>query len=91
MARVEVTFKIMPEGPDTDLKKVLAEATKKIEEFGGKIFHTEEEPIGFGLKAVKVSFKMDEAKGDTEPLENTIKTIPHVLNVEVTNVTRALG
>ena len=39
---------------------------------------TEQEPIAFGLKALKIIFVMDEAKGSTDELESKIKEIEGV-------------
>ena len=64
---------------------------EKISEFGGEVGKVEEEPIAFGLIALKVSFIVDEDKGDTEPLENGLKEIDGVANADVVGVTRTLG
>ena len=82
----------MPESPEVDLSKVIEDAKKKIAEFAGEgEVKVEEEPIAFGLKAVKIIFVMDEAKGATDPLEEQIKEIDGVNSVEVVDVRRAVG
>ena len=92
MANVVVTLKIMPESPEVDLNKVEEAAKKTIAEFAGEgETKTEQEPIAFGLKALKIIFVMDEAKGATDPLENKIKEIEGVNSVEVVDVRRAIG
>jgi len=91
MAQVIVTVKIMPESPDSDLKAIEETSKKQIAEFGGEVGKVEIEPIAFGLNALKLFFVMDESKGDTEPLENTLKNIEQVQSVEVTDVRRAIG
>ena len=92
MAQVVVTLKIMPESPDIDLNALESEAKKKIIEFAGPgDTKSEQEPIAFGLKAVKIIFIMDEAKGSTEPLEDSISEIKGVQSVEVSDVRRAIG
>ncbi|MBI4450922.1 elongation factor 1-beta [Candidatus Woesearchaeota archaeon] len=92
MARVIVTLRIMPDHPGANLQRIKTEANKAIKKFcneeSGK---TEEEPIGFGLVALKLYFIMDEAKGSTEPLEKDIAAIPEVGGVEVIDVRRAMG
>ncbi len=96
MASVIVTLRIMPKGPDVDLDKVYDAACKNIREFvdqkhkEGEI-RKEIEPIGFGLKALKLLFVMDESLGSTEKLEEKIKTLPDVESVEATDVRRAIG
>ncbi|MBI4016545.1 MAG: elongation factor 1-beta [Candidatus Aenigmarchaeota archaeon] len=91
MAKVEVTLKIMPEGPGSDLKKIAEAVKKAVEDFGGKVYHEEVKPLGFGIKEIYFTFLMDESTGDTEPLEEKIVKIAEVQSVKVTNVTRALG
>ncbi len=92
MANVVVTLKIMPKSPEIDLGKVEEEAKKLIAEFAGEgETKSEQEPVAFGLKALKIIFVMDEAKGATDPLENKIKEIDGVNSVEVIDVRRAIG
>jgi len=92
MARVVVTLKIMPESPETGLNSIETQAKEKISDFSqSKEMKTEQEPIAFGLKAVKITFVMEESKGSTEALEENIKTIAGVNSVEVIDVRRAIG
>lgn len=91
MANVLITFKIMMESPEIDLATVESAATKTITDYGAKVLKAEQEPVAFGLKAVKLIIIMDEKKGDTEPLENKIKEIQGVRNIEVTDIRRAVG
>lgn len=92
MAKVIVTIKIMPVSPETDLEKVQEGALEKIKTFAGEGETKQEiEPVAFGLKALKITFVMDEAKGATDPLEQEIQTIEGVNSVEVIDVRRAIG
>jgi len=85
-------MKIMPESPDTDLSAIEAEAKKKIEGFAGEgDMKVEQEPVAFGLKALKILFVMDESKGSTESLEKEVSGIAGVNSVEITDVRRAIG
>lgn len=93
MAQAIITLKIMPTSPDEDLAKIQHAAEQAIDHFvgekGEKRFAIE--PIAFGLKALKITFVMDEAKGSTEPLEQTIAKLNGVQSVDVTDVRRAVG
>jgi elongation factor 1-beta len=86
----------MPTGPDANLDKIYEAASKHIREFvdqkhkDGEI-RKEIEPIGFGLKALKLLFVMDESLGSTEKLEEKIKALPDVESAEATDVRRAIG
>lgn len=92
MAQVVVTLKIMPESPEEDLSNIQEKALHHIREFAGKgDTKITEEPIAFGLKALKIIFIMDEKLGSTESLEEDIKTVSGVQSVEVTDVRRAIG
>ena len=92
MANVVVTMRIMPQNPGIDLSKIEALAKKEIVEFcNSREFKTQVEPVAFGLKALNIFFVMDESKGSTEKLENTISQIDGVESVEVTDVRRAIG
>ncbi len=92
MAKVVVTLKVMPEGTEVNLEELKEKVEKEIKEFtdGGEI-KIEEEPIGFGLSSLKFLFVMEEEKGSTDPLEEKIKEIEGIGNVEVTDVRRAIG
>ena len=92
MARVVVTLKIMPESPESDISSIQIKAEKEIKKFTGNTeIKAEQEPIAFGLKALKLFFVMDESKGSTEELENKIKQIKAVNSVETVDVRRAIG
>jgi elongation factor 1-beta len=92
MANVIITMKIMPESPDSDLSAIEVEAKKKIEGFAGEgDMKVEQEPVAFGLKALKILFVMDESKGSTESLEKEVSGIAGVNSVEITDVRRAIG
>jgi elongation factor 1-beta len=90
MANVLVTIKIMPESPDVDLGTVANGASARIAAVG-LLMKTEQLPIAFGLKALMLTFLMDEAKGSTEPLENELAGLQGVGSVDVTDVRRAIG
>jgi elongation factor 1-beta len=92
MANVIITLKIMPESPEVNLNSVEEQTKKHIIEFAGNTeFKTEQEPIAFGLKALKIIFVMDESRGSTEALENKIREISGINSVEVVDVRRAVG
>ena len=93
MGKAIITLKIMPESPESDLDSVQSAAEKMIDSFTGEEAEkrVELEPVAFGLKAVKLTFVMDQEKGSTEELEKEITTIDGVNSVDVVDVRRALG
>ena len=92
MAQIVITLKIMPESPEIDLNSIEEQAKAKIIDFSqSKEMKTEQEPVAFGLKALKITFVMDESKGSTDALEEQIKKISGVNSVEAVDVRRAIG
>jgi len=80
---VIVVFKITPD--DIDSFQAVKEA---VEKFGPK--RTEEEPIAFGLNAVKATFLVPEIDGKMDELEENLNSIEHVGSVEVVHMSRSL-
>ncbi len=91
MANVIITFRIMPESPSVNLNWISGQVSNLIAEFGGNVGKVEEEPIAFGLKALKIYFVLDEQKGSTQHLEEKISLISGVNSIEVVDVRRAIG
>lgn len=90
MGTALLKIKIMPTSPDADLKKIESEAKKIVEAKKGRNCRTEEEPIAFGLKAVIVSFDIDESQ-ELEPIEEGLKKIKNVSSAQVVDMRRAFG
>jgi len=91
MADVVITLRVMPDSPEIDLKVVQDKINHLVKEFGGEVGKIEEEPVGFGLTALKFFFVMSEDIGSTDDLEEKILQLPEVSNVEVVDVRRAIG
>ena len=91
MARIVVTMDIMPGDPKINLEKLQKDAEKKIIAFGGDIGKVLVEPIAFGLNVVKIMFIMDENKGSTDPLEQSIMELAGVSSAKVSDVRRTVG
>lgn len=81
MGKVAMNIKIMPSFPEVDVEKISKEIKKQLEVKDLKI-----EPIAFGLKAIKVLVIVDDSEG-SEKVENTIKNIEGVGEVEIESVT----
>jgi translation elongation factor aEF-1 beta len=91
MAKVIITFRIMPESIETNLNSIEKMANEAITAFGGEPGKTEIEPIAFGLNALKIFFILDEKRGSTEELEKKINSMEGVESCEVIDVRRAIG
>jgi translation elongation factor aEF-1 beta len=92
MARVIITFTIMPVSPEVDFAAIEEKAKQEITAFAGETeFKVELKPVAFGLKSLNVIFVMDEDKGSTEELEKKISGIEGVNSCEVSDVRRTIG
>jgi len=84
LGKVAVTFKVMPEGVDVDLESIL----EKAKDLLGERFHTSsEDPIAFGLKALKIVALFDDAEGMPEDVEKSLSSIDGVQSVEILELT----
>ena len=91
MAMVILTFKVMPTSPEVNMENLTKQVETKITSYGGDVKESKLEPVAFGLKAIIIRFSLDEAKGSTDPLEDSIKEIKEVTTVDTIAVSRAMG
>jgi len=83
MGSVAVILRVMPESPEIDiedLKRALRVKLPGIQEI-------KEEPIGFGLKALKVLAVVNDAGGETDAIEKSLNQVPGVERAEIIEVT----
>ena len=85
MAQVIVTFRVMPTGIDTNLDNLEKEIKAAVNPE-----RVNKEPIAFGLVALNVTVLVEDAGGQLEYVENKLKAINGVSEVEVTEITRTL-
>ena len=88
MARLIARIKILPAEAETDLAGVVESLKKSIPE-GMEIKAHAKEPIAFGLNAIVGDFMLDDAEGQMDKLEEAIKGIMGVGEIEVMNISRA--
>lgn len=88
MADVAGILKVMPENPDVDLEALQQKITDAVP--GDALERIEEEPIGFGLVALKVTVVVDDGEGGTEPVEAALAALEDVQSVEVLDVRRLM-
>ncbi len=88
MARVAVILRVLPSSIDLDLNELKAKIEGSLPE-GYKIESSGVEPIAFGLKALKLVVSMpEETEGGTEALEQVLRSMPEVDEVEIEAVHR---
>ncbi len=85
MAEVIVGFKVLPKEVDIDIDKL--EENIKSEIRPEKI---QRQPIAFGLVAILVTKFIPDAEGELEKMENKIRSIENVGEVEIIGMTRSL-
>lgn len=90
MTDMLVTMKFMPESPEVDLDAIKAKASELITAKEGTMAKDELEPIAFGLKALKLTFTIDETK-DLDPIEEEVSGIEGVNSVQIVDMRRTLG
>lgn len=95
MAVAVITVKVMPKSPEVNLEELQEKVQALIREFterdDPRDQKVEIEPVAFGLKALKIIFTMDEAKGSPDAIEEKAKAIEGVQSFEVVDVRRAIG
>ncbi len=88
MGMVALTFKIMPESPDTDLAKLKEEIKKAVSKHAGiELKNIIEKPVAFGLKSLEVLITMPDKVSGTDALEEDLSNIPAVSSVEAGDIT----
>ena len=92
MAKAIITFKLMPESPDTDLKTIAAQALVIAKENGaiGQM-QSKEEPIGFGIVSVLVLAMYSVDESDFDGIAQKMAKISGVESAEVAKMDLALG
>ncbi len=85
------TLRILPESVETNLDD-LEKAVRKLVPSHMELYKSEREPIAFGLEALRIMvLTTDDDKGDITPLEESIRGLEAVSEVEVVDVRRTLG
>jgi elongation factor 1-beta len=85
MAEVIVGFKILPKTVETDLDKLEQKIKEAIDPE-----KMEREPIAFGLVAIHVVKLIPDAGGEMEAVENKLRAIEEIGEIEVTGISRGL-
>jgi elongation factor 1-beta len=82
MGQVAVLFRLMPQGPETDMRG-MGEAVKTVLPQGVVVRGMQVKDIAYGLKSLLVSVVMNDQGGILQSTEEALAKVPHVESVEV--------
>jgi elongation factor 1-beta len=83
MGNVALILRVMPESPEIDiedLKNRLRAEIKGLQDM-------REEPIGYGLKALKIAVVVSDAAGESDAIEGEIMALDGVERAEIIELT----
>jgi len=87
MARLVARIRILPADAESNLDGVVRSLKSSMPE-GMEMKGHAMEPIAFGLNAIVGDFLLDDAEGQMDRLEESIKGVEGVGQIEVTNISR---
>jgi elongation factor 1-beta len=87
MARLIARIRIMPADAESNLDRVVQSIKTSMPQ-GMEMKGHAMEPIAFGLKAIVGDFLLEDAEGQMDRLEETIKGVEGVGEIDVMNISR---
>ena len=83
MGNVALILKVMPESPEVNLEELKAEIRKTLP----GVKEIVEEPIGFGLKALKLVVVVSDQGGESDAVEGKLGSLKGVERAEIVELT----
>ena len=87
MAKILLVVKILPTGTEVNLDELVNAIRNNLKD-GIELIKFEKEPLAFGLEFIKAQFTLNDAEGQMESLENSVRSVEGVSELEVLNMSR---
>lgn len=87
MSKLVARIKMLPSESDADIDSIPKILKETLPE-GFKLLAHKKEPLAFGLYSLLADFTLDDSEGQMELLEETIRKVEAVGEIEVINVSR---
>lgn len=87
MSKLVARIKMLPSESDADIDSIPNILKETLPE-GFKLLAHKKEPIAFGLYSLLADFTLDDSEGQMELLEESIRKVEAVGEIEVINVSR---
>ncbi|HET6717233.1 MAG: elongation factor 1-beta [Nitrososphaerota archaeon] len=87
MSKLVARIKMLPSESDADIDSIPNILKETLPE-GFKLLAHKKEPIAFGLYSLLADFTLDDSEGQMELLEESIRNVEAVGEIEVINVSR---
>ena len=87
MTRIILVVKILPTGTEINLDDIVNSIKENLKD-GIELKRFEKEPLAFGLEFIKAQFTLDDAEGQMQSLEDSVKSVQGVSEFEVLNMSR---
>jgi elongation factor 1-beta len=87
MSRLVARIKILPADSETDIESLINNLKKNIPN-GMELKAHAKEPIAFGLNAIIGDFLLDDAEGEMEKLEESLKQTDGAGEIQIITISR---